>query len=118
MKLLPHEVRYLVDSVVVRRFPDRRVPPGNAYYDWAGTMPRSATDIHPAQNDMPGGDDIFGDTVGSQMYQARVYFEHAAAQASWPGFETIDGKRVAHHMLDYVKVWDVPKNVIIPNYPH
>ncbi|MFI5201155.1 MAG: hypothetical protein ACHQNE_02055, partial [Candidatus Kapaibacterium sp.] len=33
MEWLPHEVRYLIDSVVVCRFPDRLIPPGNPYYD-------------------------------------------------------------------------------------
>jgi hypothetical protein len=120
MEWLPNEVRYLVDSVVVMRWPDRLVPPGNQYYDWVARMWRAPIEIQPAQFDMPGGGDPFGidSSDNTQMYQARKYFEHAAAQSSWPGFETIDGKRVAHHMLDYVKVWDVPANVKIPDFPH
>ena len=118
MEWLPHEVRFLYDSVVLFRWTDHMVPPGNAYYDWVGTMSRSATEIHPAQFDLPSDTDVFGRTPGSAMYQVRAYFEHAASQVSWPGFETFDGKRAAHHMLDYVKVWDVPKNVFIPTYPH
>ncbi len=133
MEWLPNEVRVLYDSIVMFRWPDRMVPPGNPYYDWVGTMSRSVTDIHPAQFDLPSVSDSLGrdssitswtDGSGyhwyynSAMYAARKYFEHAAAQSSWPGFETFDGKRVAHHMLDYVKVWDVPKDVLIPPYPH
>ena len=97
MEWLPNEVRFLYDSVVLFRWPDHMVPPGNAYYDWVGTMSRSATNIHPAQFDLPSDTDVFGRTPGSAMFQVRAYFEHAASQLSWPGFETFDGKRAAHH---------------------
>ena len=53
----------------------------------------------------------------------RKYFEsHATDTVKNPGCwdVTIDGKtyHAAHHLLDYVKVFDVPKDVIIPAYPH
>jgi hypothetical protein len=133
MEWLPHEVRFLVDSVVVRRMPDRLIPPGTPYSDWVTTMPRGLTDLRPSQIDF---DNNVSDSLGldtshnmyggwnSQMYMERQYFEHAAAvelaspTPGWPGFEMVDGKPVAHHMIDYVKVWDVPKDVKIPNYPN
>jgi hypothetical protein len=127
MEWLPNEVRFLVDSVVVRRYPDRLVPPGTPYSDWVTTMPRALTDLRPSQIDFDNNfNDPFGDTVSlnqyggfnSQMYIQRKYFEHAASVSGWPGFETVDGKSVAHHMIDYIKVWDVPKDVYIPNLPH
>jgi hypothetical protein len=127
MEWLPNEVRFLVDSVVVRRYPDRLVPQGTPYSDWVTTMPRALTDLRPSQIDFDNNfNDPFGDTtslnqyggLNSQMHMERLYFEHAASVSGWPGFETVDGKSVAHHMLDYVKVWDVPKDVYIPNLPH
>ena len=133
MEFLPHEVRYLVDSVVVRRFPDRLVPPSSPYYDWVSTTPRIFPDIRPAQTDFDLSTyqdslhithtDSLGTHPGTLMYQERKYFEHAAAFETahpipgWPGFEMINSKPVAHHLIDYVKVWDVPKDVFIPNLP-
>jgi hypothetical protein len=112
MEFLPHEVRILVDSVVVRRLPDRLIPRGSPYYDWITTLPRTPIDILPAETDIDPGE------------AERLSFEHAAAFElahpipGWPGFEMVDGKPVAHHLIDYIKVWDVPKDVYIPNLPH
>jgi hypothetical protein len=52
----------------------------------------------------------------------RKYFEsHATDTVKNPGCwdVTIDGKtyHAAHHLIDYVKIWDVPKDVKIPNFP-
>ncbi len=127
MEWLPHEVRFLVDSVVVRRWPDRLVPPGDPHYDWVSTMPRGLAWILPAQTDFdyssgdPFGADPSLNSWGgptSITYVERKYFEHAAQNPHWPGFETVDRKQVAHYLIDYVKVWDVPKNDYIPNLPH
>ena len=119
MEVLPHEIRILYDSNVVRRIPDRLVPPGDPHYDWVTTMPRSLAGIWPAQTDFDlDGNDSFGTHPGSVTYQERKYFEHAATTPGWPGFGNVDGKPAAHHMIDYVKVWDVPADVKIPNLPH
>jgi hypothetical protein len=130
MEWLPHEIRYLVDSVVVRRFPDRLVPKGNPYYDWISTMPRSLASIRPAEVDMDANSnnfDLYGtdDTVAytydgvtfykSINYQERHYFETHTGN---PGFWPVDGKPAAHHLIDYIKVWDVPADVKIPDLPH
>ena len=120
MELLPHEVRYLYDSVVIRRFPDRLVPPSSPYYDWISQLPRSLVNIRPAEVDIDyGSNDPFGTVPGSITYQERHYFE---THLSNPGFwdVTIGGKtyHAAHHLIDYVKVFDVPKDVYIPNYPN
>jgi hypothetical protein len=124
MEWLPHEVRILVDSVVVRRLPDRLIPPGNPYYDWISTLPRTLTNILPAeididynsQNPDPFGADTSHNVNGwyglnSLTYVERKYFEHALAASSWPGV----WGGAAHHLIDYIKVWDVPKDVQIPN---
>ena len=137
MEWLPHEVRILIDSVVVRRFPDRMVPPGTPYSDWITTLPRALADLLPAEigidhdnTDLFGADTShaspgwWGSGFNSPAYVERQYFQHAAAfelahpTPGWPGFEMVDGKPVAHHLLDYVKVWDIPKDVQIPTYPH
>ncbi len=131
MEFLPHEVRFLVDSVVVRRLPDRLIPLGSPYYDWITSLPRALTDIYPSEIDI---DNTKGDPFGSDedtvnygdglihykslTAQERHYFEHAASVSGWPGIETVGGKPVAHHMIDYIKVFDVPKDVKIPDYPH
>ncbi len=123
MEWLPNEVRLLVDSVVVRRYPDRMVPPGTPYSDWVTTMPRAMTDIRPAEIDIDWGSgtqDPYGTHPGSQMYMQRQYLEHALSEPGvWPGV-CVDkyGHPAAHHLIDYIKVWDVPKDVQIPNYPH
>ncbi len=55
MEWLPHEVRYLIDSNVVRRFPDRLVPKTSKYYDWVTTEPRTPASIYPAEFDIDFG---------------------------------------------------------------
>ncbi len=129
MEFLPHEVRFLVDSNVVRRWPDHLIPPGNPYYDWITTQPRSMLTIHPGEFDMDnnsknadpfGGDDTSGYWMGwlgynSITYEERHYFE---THPHNPGCWDVNGQHAAHHLLDYVKVWDVPKDVKIPDYPH
>jgi hypothetical protein len=122
MEMLPHEVRFLVDSNVVRRIPDRLVPPGNPYYDRATQIPRSPPNIFPSEMDMGNPSDPFGLDTGSEMYTCRKYFEHAAAASSWPGFwpVSVGGHTypAAHLLLDYIKMWDVPADVKIPDFPH
>ena len=133
MEWLPNEVRFLIDSVVVRRWPDRMVPPGTPYSNWITQTPRALPTFTPAEEginfsktdpfgldssrDTSGGGGYWGTGYNSPAYVQRTYFEHAASIPGWPGFETIDGKTVAHHLIDYIKVWDVPKDVIVPNYP-
>ncbi len=130
MEWLPHEIRYLYDSVVLRRFPDRLVPRNSPYYDWISQLPRSLALIRPAEIDMDvnsnnydpyGMDDTVAYTYDgltfykSITYQERHYFETHLMN---PGFENVDGQPVAHHLIDYVKVWDVPADVKIPDLPH
>ncbi len=120
MEWLPHEVRYLIDSNVVRRFPDRLVPKTSKYYDWVTTEPRMPASILPAEFDIDFGspdNDSLGIIPGSASYIERQYFlthDTSTGEGFWPVY----GQPAAHHLLDYVKVWDVPKDVIIPGYPH
>ncbi len=135
MELLPHEVRYLIDSNVVRRIPDRLLPKDNPYYDFAGTIPRSMVDIRPTETDIDVGiKDTFArnDTVAyssggvtyykSITYQELLYFAtHPYNPGCWD-VEIPPGSghwvHAAHHLIDYIKVFDVPKDVQIPDYPH
>jgi hypothetical protein len=112
MEWLPHEVRILYDSVVIRRLPDRLIPRNSPYYDWISTTARTLVDILPAEIDIDHGSN------GGPDSTEQAFFEHAASIPGWPGFETVDGKPVAHHLIDYIKIFDVPKDVQIPNYPH
>lgn len=133
MEFLPHEVRYLVDSVVVRRFPDRLIPPGSPYYDWVSKTPRSPLCLRPAETDIDwngGPNSTMLDSLGtndtianidhgdtaykSATYASRHYFE---THPHNPGFWDVGGKPAAHHLLDYVKVWDVPADMKISGYP-
>jgi hypothetical protein len=129
MEWLPNEVRFLVDSMVVRRFPDRMVPPGNHFSNWIAAMPRGTLDLLPAEllMDLSGTDTLGTDTshrsggwwgMNSLTYVERQSFEHAASIPGWAGFWPVNGRPTAHHLLDYIKVWDVPADVIIPNFPH
>ncbi len=103
VEILPHEMRYLMDSNVVFRFPDRMIPPGNPSANLV--FDRTPLELQIGEMDAPDS----------------VSFMHAAAN-NWPGFRdvTIGGKTyyAAHRLIDYVRFWDVPADVKIPNYPH
>ncbi|HWF43184.1 MAG TPA: hypothetical protein VG537_00945 [Candidatus Kapabacteria bacterium] len=132
MELLPHETRILMDSNVVWRSPDRLIPPGNPFYDWASFIPRSPVGIHPAEAEIDGnanGYDLFGKDTTTFVYkgvrywnsitgQERQYFDqHPHNPGMWD--VTIGGKtyHAAHHLIDYVRIWDVPADVKIPDFP-
>jgi hypothetical protein len=128
MEYLPHEVRFLVDSVVVRRLPDRLIPPGTPYSDWITKEPRAALVFHAGEFEVDNDtSDPFGvdSTVaytydGYNAYKSETYYERKFFELhpNNPGFWDVYGQHTAHHLLDYVKVWDVPKNVTIPGYPN
>ena len=108
MEFLPHEVRFLYDSVVVRRIPDRLIPPGNRYYDWVGTYARAPNVLRPAEFVI----DYNGDAVSELTY----FQAHASdCNGCWPDQY---GNPTAHHLLDYVKVWDLPAGANLPPFPH
>jgi fatty acid desaturase len=50
-------------------------------------------------------------------YLERTYFETATSTPSWPGCwdVTIGGRtyHAAHHLLDYVKIWDLPQGPLV-----
>ncbi len=84
MELLPNEMRYLIDGNVVRRFPDRLIPPSNFNYDVISNVPRVATSIQPAEfgiqqstYDSAGVsyNDSLGTHPGTATYMQRQYFE-------------------------------------------
>ena len=121
MEFLPHEIRYLYDSVVVRRIPDRLIPRGNKYYDIISQEPRSPANLIPAEFD---GDldpkDPFGIKPNyTGQYEREFFFAHVSDTTEGFGDVMINGKtyHAAHHLLDYVKVFDVPKDVTISGYP-
>jgi hypothetical protein len=122
MELLPHEVRFLVDSNVVRRIPDHLVPTNTPYYDWASKIMRSPVNIHPAEFDIDlDTNDRFGVVPGTSTYNERHYFETHLGN---PGFWDVDippgsghWYHAAHHLVDYVKIWDVPTSMKISGYP-
>ena len=140
MELLPHEVRILMDSNVVWRSPDRLIPPGSPFYDWASKIPRSPVGIHPAEVDIDYGPykdsagiiriDSLGMDTTSFFYEGVQYWysiagrerqyldQHPNNPGCWD--VTIGGKtyHAAHHLIDYVKVWDVPADVKVPDFPH
>ncbi len=143
MEIFPSEIRFLVDSVVVRRIPDRLIPRGDPYYDWAWTTPRSPIDIHLPELDLDfstytnASGATVTDTLGqdsststykgvtyynSIAYAIRSYFEHHgdSCEGCWDVEEPPGSGRwlhAAHHLVDYIKVWDVPADVQIPKYP-
>ena len=112
MEFLPHEVRFLYDSNVVRRFPDRMIPPGDPHYDWVSTCPRGEQLIYPSEIDMDG------DNTYTLSNLERKFFEQYDTTASGCWDVIIGGKtyHAAHHLIDYVKVWDVPKEMQIPDF--
>lgn len=128
MEFLPNEVRFLVDSNVVRRLPDRLVPIGSPYYDWIAKLPRSLAGIHPVTMDIdkspndPYGRDTATEDWGdgkihysSITHAERKYFEDHGADC--PGCKDVNGQHVAHTRIDYFKIWDVPADVKISGFP-
>ncbi|MDP4198803.1 MAG: hypothetical protein Q8922_02415 [Bacteroidota bacterium] len=107
VEILPHEMRYMMDSNVMARLPDRLIPPS---YRRSGLLvERSPLDLRIAQFDLDY----------SILATQRAYFEHAAARTTpiWPGFRDVGGKPAAHHLVDYVRIWDVPPDVQVSNFP-
>ena len=131
MELLPHELRYLIDSNVVRRFPDRLIPKNNKYYDRFANVPRNATAFQPAEFDVGLGSykdslgithvDSLGTVPGTDSFLERQYFEqhphNPGCGAAEIPLHSGHWYPAAHHLIDYVKIFDVPKEVIIPNFP-
>jgi hypothetical protein len=113
MEWLPNEIRFLVDSNIVRRIPDRMVPPGNNYFDWAARTPRAPEDLQVAEFVMNGGTY----PIGLDSAQ-RAFFEAYDTTCSGCKDVTIGGHtyHAAHQKVDYVKVWDTPADVKITNY--
>jgi len=136
LEVLPHEVRFLVDSNVVRRIPDRMVPSNSRQYDYASQIDRAPLDLRIAEvdyeYDMLDTNNVkFIDSFGtysnsyfwpdsvhgrrywsSVMYLARQYFEQRISNSA-DGF----WNNAAHHRVDYVKIWDVPSDMYIPGFP-
>ena len=119
MELMPHEMRFLVDGNVIRRFPDRLIPVNNKQYDRISKFTRNCTYFYPAEFDIdltPG--DTLGTNPTSRTYMERNYFE---THLSNPGMRpvTIGGVtyNAAHHLIDYIKIWDVPADVKISGFP-
>ncbi len=109
VEILPHEVRYLYDSNVVLRLPDRMIPPGSPGYPF--TLDREPLDV-------PLGEfDLASDQTSALFQEQKQYFEN---HTSNPGFRdvTIGVKtyHAAHELIDYVRVWDIPKDVSVPNF--
>jgi hypothetical protein len=130
VEVLPHELRYLIDSNVVLRLPDRLIPPGNK--EFGLNLDRGPADLRIGEFDLEGSDPFGLDTTfvywlpdtitkhyNSVTYAEKKYFEDHPHN---PGFRdvTINGKtyHAAHNLIDYVKIWDVPKDVKIPDFPH
>ena len=140
IELLPNELRYLIDSAVVLRVPDRLIPPGTRQYDLVKNLDRSPMQFYIGELDMdpnhPSSDPFGTDstisgfsaavairpfTINPTTYTQRHYFEQATASGwagCWP--VTIGGRTypTAHKLIDYVRVWDVPAGTPIPNFPH
>jgi len=114
MEWLPHEVRILFDSVVVRRYPDRLLPPSSPYYNWVEGFGRAPVNVIPGEFDADDelvNVDSHGHPSSNSVYTQNWFLAHVGDVGTgyWNG--------AAHHRLDYVKVFEVPKNVIIPGFP-
>ncbi len=116
VEVLPYELRYLVDSNVVCRLPDRLISPNHQKYRFF--ISQVPPDLRIGEFDLDGSDP-FGLDSTSITYQEKKYFEEHPHN---PGFRdvTINGKtyHAAHDLIDYVRVWTVPSDVTIPKYPH
>ena len=104
LEILPHEVRFLIDGHVLRRSPDRLIPPGDLEAGYPEIAPRSPMNIVPAE---------FGPASTDSAYNSYFKAHVSTCQGCWP----INGQPAAHQMIDYVKVFDLPKDVIVPPFP-
>jgi hypothetical protein len=105
MEFLPHECEFLVDGIVVMRFPDRLVPKDDIRYDYVSKYARVPLAMYPAElefNAYPNGD-IHAD-------QKAYFRDHVATCDNTPD-------NAASLYVDYVKVWDLPKSVTASKYP-
>jgi hypothetical protein len=140
MELLPHEARFLMDSNVVYRIPDRMVPTSSPYYDRASQIMRSIPyielnnmDIDYTTSDPMGTNDsiawlipiIHGtDTTidtgyVSVTYGERHYFEtHPHNPGFWPVTIGDITYPAAHVRIDYFKVWDMTTEHKIAPFPN
>jgi hypothetical protein len=132
VEILPNEIRFLYDSNVVRRIPDRLIPPGHREYDVASKLGRTPPSFYIGQLDYDRNGDYTFDPYGidstkdggnyiSKTFRERTSFEQAVA-LGWHGFEPATIGSItypaAHDKIDYVRVWDVPRDQRISNYPH
>jgi hypothetical protein len=121
-EMFPHEARMLIDGNVVSRFPDRLIPTENTAYDFITKIQRFPTYIYPAQFEIDRDPtDTLGTTPGTVTYRQRQYFEtHLTNPGMWDvEIPPHSGHwyHAAHHLIDYVKVWDVPASTKIADYP-
>lgn len=128
LELLPNEAIFLFDSNVVMREPDRMVPPSSKFFGVVSNIRRSPVSIFPAECDIDNShNDPFGvdssknwwGGYNSDSYVERKYFEaHPHNPGLWD--VTIGGKtyHAAHHLIDYVKIWDVPADVKVAPFPN
>ncbi len=121
MELLPHEAEFLVDGAVRQRYPDHLIPIGDKRYDYITTFPRAPMGIIPAEIDMDGVPSDYSDT-NSIYYQEVKYFE--ANIATCQGCDLVESppgsshfQHTAHHLVDYFKIWDLPSDAKLPNFP-
>ena len=126
LELLPHEARFLVDSNVVRRVPDRMIPPGNRQYDMLKDLDRTPLDFWIGEFDLDADRDDDGNPIdpfgfdsvhNTRTYRWRHMFEQHFADGR-PGFDTYHGHPAAHKRIDYVRVWDVPDGMKISAFPN
>jgi hypothetical protein len=120
MEFLPHEMRILLDGNVMRRFPDRLIPPDNKDYDYITKLPRAPMDAYIGEFDIDVSPDSLGVTPGSVTYQERKYFEQYDTSLSHGCWDvTLGGHtyHAAHHKIDYIDILDLPQDFIVPKYP-
>jgi hypothetical protein len=113
MEWLPNEIRFLMDSNVIRRFPDHTLPVGNRFYNWPNKIPRGPEYFRPAEWIMnPSNNPLIADSA------SKAFFEEYDTTCSGCGDVTIGGHtyHAAHQMVDYIRIWDVPADVKIPNF--
>jgi hypothetical protein len=109
MELFPHEAFFLIDGAVRFRFPDRLILPSAPQYDYVSKMPRTPMGIYSLAEIGMDGD-------SATYAMEKAYFE--ANSATCQGCWDVNGQHAAHHLVDYVKIWDVPSDIIIPKFPH
>jgi hypothetical protein len=113
-ELLPNEAEFLLDGNVVRRYPDRLIPPTDKHADWITTLPRFTPEVDFGQMTLDGLD-------STEIAWLITHVDTTSTPGCWP-VQVPPGTGpwypAAHTLIDYVKIYDIPDDVKVSRFPN